>query len=150
MPDFGPTRADGGSPFEDMAPPGTRIAGLFINHGGSRNIIIGIQLIYVNTTNGGLTFGEQHGGVEGTQARIGLQAGEFFTQISGRFGRFVDSLTIETSGGPNGPQRYPSEGRFGGLGGTEDYEFPEVNGQEIIGFLGKSGTLIDAIGVRTR
>jgi hypothetical protein len=107
-------------------------------------------VIYVNTTTGEVTFGEQHGGVAGTPVRIGLQAGEFFTQISGRFGQFVDSLTIETSGGPNGPQRYPSEGRFGGLGGIYDYEFPPVNGQEIIGFLGKSGTLIDAIGVRTR
>jgi hypothetical protein len=110
MPDFGPTGGPGGSPCEDVAPAGTRIAGLIINSDGSRNVVIGIQVFYVNTTNGEVTFGDQHGGVAGGRETIPLHAGEFFTQISGRTGQFVNSLTVETSK----PRRF----RFGGLDGT--------------------------------
>jgi Jacalin-like lectin domain len=145
MSDFGPVGGDGGSPFEDVAPAGARIAGLIIRSGGPRNVVVAIQVYYVSPT-GQVTFGDRHGGGAGDEENISLQAGEFFTQISGRYGQFLDSLTVETSGGPNGPRRF---GRFGGLGGSEDYEFPEVNGQEIIGFFGRAGTLVDALGVRT-
>ena len=146
MADYGPTRADGGIPFQDVAPTGSRIGGLVVWHGGkNRNVIVGIQVLYQDVTTGALVLGEQHGGAAGAdvkQAIFVLKAGEFITQISGRFGQFVDSLTVETNLGA----RY---GRYGGLGGFEDYEFPPTSTDEIVGFLGKSGTLIDSIGCRT-
>lgn len=146
MPDFGPTGGPGGSAFEDEAPPGMEIGALIIRSGGPRNVVIAIQVLYRNSSTGQLLLGDQHGGGGGDQTIIALNGGEFVAEISGRSGQFLDSLTVETSQG----RRF---GRFGGLGGSSDYEFPDplVGGpQEIFGFFGSSGTLVDAIGVRTR
>jgi hypothetical protein len=122
MPDFGPTGGPGGSPFEEMAPQGTGIAQLIIRSGGPRNVLIAIQALYVNVTTGQVTLGDRHGGGGGEQDFITLNAGEFFTQISGRTGQFVDSLTVETSL----PRRF---GRFGGLGGTSSLSERNQNWQ---------------------
>lgn len=144
MPDFGPTGGPGGSTFEDEAPEGMEIGVLIIRSGGPRNVVIAIQVLYRNATTGQLTLGDRHGGVGGEQTIIALNAGESLTEISGRSGQFLDSITFQTSQG----RRF---GRFGGLGGGTDYEFPDTGGpQEIFGFFGRSGTLVDAIGVRTR
>ncbi len=107
--------------------------------------IIGIQAVYLDATNAGLIFGEPHGGTPaGTLDTIALGAGEFITEISGRRSQFLDSLSISTSAG----RRF---GRFGGSGGNPDYEFPDAGGpQEVLGFFGRSGALIDALGVHTR
>jgi hypothetical protein len=120
------------------------IGALFIRSGGPHKCVIAIQVLYRNATTGQLTLGDQHGGVGGEQTIIALNAGEFVAEISGRSGQFLDSLTIRTSQGRH-------FGRFGGLGGGADYEFPDTGGrEEILGFFGRSGTLVDALGVHTR
>lgn len=145
MPDFGPTGGPGGTTFDDVAPAGSKIGLLIVRHGGNHRCIIGIQAAYVNIATGGLIFGDLHGAdTTGTTDFVALGAGEFVTEISGRSGQFLDSLSITTSTGRH-------FGRFGGLGGGADYEFPDTGpSQEIFGFFGRSGTLIDALGVHTR
>jgi hypothetical protein len=142
MPDFGPNGGDGGHPFDEVAPPGFEIAGLFIR-GDPKRFLVSIQALYRHQQTGDLTLGDRHGG-PGETIPIALRGGEYFTEISGRTGQFVDSLALETNQGG----RF---GRFGGLGGSTDYENPPTHtGLEIFGFFGRSGTLIDAIGIHTR
>lgn len=106
MTEFGPTSGQGGDPFDDTAPLEMEIGALIIRND---NFVDAIQVLYRNPTNGQLTLKDQHGGNGGNQTIIVLDAGEFITEISGRYARFVDSLTITTSQG----RRF---GRFGGLG----------------------------------
>ena len=150
MPDFGPAGGTGGFDFDEVAPEGSKIFLLLIRHGQPpvgppRNVIIGIQAFYLNVTTGAALVGDPHGGTTGGFLdSVALGAGEVFTEISGRTEQFVNSMTVTTS--------LPRVlGRFGGPGGDSDYEFPPSNGpQEIVGFFGRSGALIDAIGVHTR
>jgi hypothetical protein len=75
-----------------------------------------------------------------------MRSGEFITEISGRSGEFLDSLTIETNQGVRVG--------FGGPGGgpVEGYEIPPetVGQQEVVAFFGASGDLIDRLGIHTR
>jgi hypothetical protein len=76
----------------------------------------------------------------------GLSLNEFITEISGRSGQYLDSLTIETNLG--------TRVAFGGTGGgpVAGYEYPpEKDGsQEVIAFFGASGQLVDRLGIHTR
>lgn len=147
MADFGPVGGHGGHPFDDAVDLGLnvatmRIGGLIIRSG---QFIDGITPIYLDE-GGNLAF-PKHGGDGGSETRFGLRPGEFITEISGRSGQFVDSLTVETNLG--------SRVGFGGLGGgpVEGYEFPpEADGpqQEVFAFHGASGQFIDSIGIHTR
>ena len=132
--------------FDDLTDLGLnastmRIAGLIIRSG---QFIDGVTPIYLDDA-GQLAI-PKHGGDGGIEARFGLRPGEFFTQISGRSGEFLDSLTLETNLG--------ARLGFGGLGGgpVEGYEDPpDTDGpQEIVAFFGASGEFIDSIGIHTR
>src|SRR5687768_1995908 len=109
MADFGPTGGPGGFEFDDVAPEGSEIGALFIRSGQpaagpTRNVVIAIQVLYRNVTTGQLTLGDLHGGStapppRGEQTIIALNAGEVVSEISGRSGQFLDSLTVTTSQG---------------------------------------------------
>ena len=146
MADFGPVGGDGGGPFDDLADLGLdastiRIVGLIIR---SDQFINSIMPIYLD--GGGQLALPKHGGDEGLETRFGLRSGEFITEISGRSGQFVDSLTIETNLG--------ARIGLGGLGGgpVEGYELPPdtAGTQEVVALFGASGTLLDRIGIHTR
>jgi Jacalin-like lectin domain len=81
----------------------------------------------------------QHGGNGGTLDTITLERGETIEQIRGRYSTTVNSITIQTNVRTLGP--------FGGGGGAADYVYTAPTGHEIIGFIGRSGALVDAIGV---
>jgi hypothetical protein len=146
MADYGPVGGGGGGPFDDSTDLGlnvstTRIIGLVIRSG---EFIDAVSPIYLDGD--GLLALPSHGGEGGGETRIGMRPGEFITEISGRSGEFVDSLTVETN-----------QGRrlgFGGPGGgpVEGYELPpDTDGpQEVVTFFGGSGEFVDRIGIHTR
>jgi hypothetical protein len=146
MTDYGPVGGQGGYGFDDLTDLGLdvstmRIAALIVRAG---QFIEGITPIYLDSKGGvGLP---KHGGDGGLETRLGLRPGEFITQIEGRSGQFVDSLTVETNLG--------ARVGFGGPGGgpVEGYEFPpDTDGpQEVIAVFGASGQFIDRLGIHTR
>jgi hypothetical protein len=71
-------------------------------------VVVAVQVLYRSPTTGQLVLGDRHGGDAGDETIIALNAGEFITEISGRSGQFLDSLTIRTNQGRH-------FGRFGGL-----------------------------------
>lgn len=146
MADYGPVGGPGGSAFDDLTDLGLnassmRIAGLIVRSG---QFIEGITPIYLDG-DGQLAL-PKHGGDGGLEMRLGLRPNEFITEISGRSGEFLDSLTLETNLG--------ARVGFGGPGGgpVDGYELPpDVDGQqEVVAFFGASGTLIDRLGIHTR
>jgi hypothetical protein len=149
MADFGPIGGPGGAPFDDLTDLGldaatVKIVGLIIRADKDR-FVNAITPIYIDEA-GNLAL-PKHGGDGGSEEPgLGLRSGEFITEISGRSGQFVDSLTIETNLG--------ARIGLGGLGGgpVEGYELPPdtAGTQEVVAFFGASGTLLDRIGIHTR
>jgi hypothetical protein len=64
------------------------------------------------------------------------------SRISGRCGNFVDSLQIQTN--------LQLFNKSGGQGGANEYRFQAAHGEEFVGFHGKAGNFIDAVGVMVR
>lgn len=129
----GPSGGTGGDTFTDDIPAdGIKIQSIEIRHGDY------IDAVKLNYSDGSSS--AQHGGGGGNRSVISFESDEFLTEISGRYGSFVDSMTIRTNVQTFGP--------FGGNGGSKDYrhQVPEEN-MEIIGFFGSSGSYLDAIGI---
>lgn len=84
----------GGFAYADTAiPAGKTIAGIRI---WSADYIDAIQIIYKDGM-GALSYGTKHGGPGGTLKTFTFQAGEYILRIRGKFGRYIDSLVIETN-----------------------------------------------------
>ncbi|HEX9963530.1 MAG TPA: jacalin-like lectin [Allosphingosinicella sp.] len=124
----------GGTAFADPVPiPGqTSIKKIVIRSG---TFIDAISTTYGKPD--GTTAVASHGGGGGTATTITFNPGESIIAVTGRSGKFLDSLTILTS-----DRRV--FGPFGGGGGT-----PFVVNANILGFVGRSGTFIDSIGFYT-
>ncbi|XP_072986963.1 protein GOS9-like [Typha latifolia] len=127
---------DGGEPFDMGA--ATRLLAVRVRHGAA---IDAIQILYER--DGYVEWTPQFGGDGGELDEITLQEGEFLTSISGYYGDFasinvVRSLTF----GTNLSSTY---GPYGVEEGTP-FSAPLEEGQ-IVGFFGRSGALLDAIGV---
>ena len=144
MADYGPAGGNGGDEFDDKdLAPGSEIRMVFVWYG---DYIDAIQVLYEDPTTRMLQLSDRHGGTGGSKlAMITLKPDEFITEISGRTGGLVDSLTLDTT-----LFRY---GRYGGLGGENDYEFPDPEPEqpeEVFAFFGRSGSRLDAVGIHTR
>lgn len=136
---FGPSGGGGGREFvDDAIPQNSKVVEVQV-HAGSR--VDGVQIIH-ETREGVRQPLPQHGGNGGSLNVFTLDADEFITGISGRFGSRVDSLQIQTN--------KQSSIQFGGGGGSIDYHYEAPEGTEIVGFSGRSGSEIDAIGVTLR
>jgi hypothetical protein len=127
---------NGGNPFMDERPDqDARIteirvfAGIFID---------GIQAVYA-LPNGRLFEGAVHGNRGGAPNVFRLERDEYVIGLSGRCGQYVDSLQIMTN-------RRTSP-RYGGAGGKRDYRVEVDSGYQAIGFFGRSGKYLDAIGL---
>jgi hypothetical protein len=124
----------GGSPFVDMAVSKGRITAITVRSG---KFIDSIQLTYqygkkrVN--------GSAHGGKGGKSGTLKLSAGEFITEFSGRSGKYVDSIYIKTN-------KNRSK-KWGGSGGNNRFKFTGSKQSPILGIWGRSGALLDAIGI---
>ncbi len=129
----------GGAMFADAeVPPGARIAEIHV-WGDDR--IDAIQLMY-QLPNRRIVEGQRHGGRGGNEQVFRLGPDEYVTGISGRYGEGVDSLRIHTN-------RRTSQ-LFGGRGGGRDYRIDIPRGAEAIGFAGRAGEFLDAIGLAYR
>ena len=126
----------GGSPFSDrdVSTQG-RILEVRVRSGDR---IDAVQAVYA--TPDGRTFeGPWRGGRGGRVESFRLDAGEYITGISGRYGDHIDSLQIQTS-------RRTSQ-RFGGRGGDRDFRIDVPPGTQATGFAGRAGQYLDAIGL---
>jgi hypothetical protein len=148
---LGPSGGDGGQGFNGESEigrsPDVHLARIVVH--GDR-FVDSISTQYV-TPDGRISGGARHGGDGGDPRELDLAPGEFVTAISGRFGTLLDRIVIDTNRRkealaiganfrvlePRSP--FPAAYR---------YEAPE--GAEIIGFFGRSGTFIDALGVICR
>ncbi|MBZ5497514.1 MAG: hypothetical protein LAP85_14020 [Acidobacteriia bacterium] len=126
----------GGNPFSDQeAPEGARIAEVRVRGGDQ---IDAVQLIYL-TLDGRLVEGPRHGGSGGNERIFRLDRDEYIIGIAGRCGDNVDSLRIITN-------KRTSE-VFGGRGVSRDYRIDVPAGNQALGFAGRSGEYLDAIGL---
>ena len=126
----------GGSEFTDRdVAPGAGIVEVRIQAGDHLD---GIQAVY-SLPDGRIVEGPRHGGRGGRSAVFRLEADEYVTGISGRYGNYVDSIRIHTN-------RRTSP-LYGGRGGNRDFRIDVPPGTRATGFTGRAADLIDAIGL---
>lgn len=123
----------GGSPFVDMAVSGGSVAAITVRSG---SLIDSIQFTYRYGKK--QVRGQAHGGNGGKSRTFKLKPGEVIIELSGKSGKYVDSLYIKTSRGRSK--------RWGGKGGSRRYKFTGSTKSPITGIWGRSGNLLDAIG----
>jgi len=83
----------------------------------------------------------QHGGDGGHLTPFVLADDEYLTGITGRYGLYIDSITLHTN-------KRTSQ-RFGGRGGEREYTIHAQAGEQIVGLCCRSDTSVDAIGAIT-
>lgn len=147
----GPTGGEGGRAFSDAAilgrSPGAAVSRITVR---ADRFLDAIAVDYAEA--GGAFAGRRrHGGDGGEEHELTLRRGEYITAISGRFGTLVDRIVIDTNRREAalaaGANFRPLEPRtpFGA-----DYRYEAPAGYEIAGFLGRSATFVDALGVILR
>lgn len=132
---LGPSGGGGGSYYSSTKSSGLRLVEIRIRSGA---LIDAIQTVHVNAI-GQEVVSDRFGGGGGSIDVFKLAPGEFVTRISGKYGVFVDSLLIQTNTGR-------AKG-WGGTGGAVNYTYSAPPGTSIHGFWGRSGELVDSIGV---
>ncbi|XP_038898646.1 mannose/glucose-specific lectin-like [Benincasa hispida] len=129
----------GGDPWEESF---RTMRQLVINHG---MWIDSIQMEYEDE-NGELVWSERHGGYGGSQSEVVMELDEHLVLVHGYYSDIYEwgisatvirSLTLETNKRTYGP--------FGIEDGTK-FSFP-FTGQKLVGFHGRSGLYLDAIGL---
>ena len=126
----------GGSVFADPGiPAGARIAEVRVWTG---DLVDSIQMIYM-LPDGRIVEGQRHGGSGGNAYSFPLETNEYIIGISGRYGDRIDSVRIQTN-------RRTSQ-LFGGRGGNRDFRVNVPGGCQAIGFAGRAGQYLDAIGL---
>ncbi len=121
----------GGKPFQDDLTEAKDLIAIAIRHGNRIDSILGVW----KTENGEQITGKHHGGYGGSESIVVLQPGEKINKVIVHYGDSVDYLEFHTN------QR--NKFQFGGAGGEEPHA--EVSGN-ILGFFGRSGDELDAIG----
>jgi len=128
------TRAHGGTGGSSFLalPAGTQaIAGVRIRAG---KYVDSIQVAYRERNN--IVWGPRHGGGGGTPNTIMFRNNERIIEVGGRSGKYVDAIYVRTN-----RKKYRT---YGGNGG-KPFRFQG----RVDGFWGRSGNLLDAIGVVT-
>jgi hypothetical protein len=139
---LGPSGGTGGVGFTDEIKDRISVKEVNIWTG---SVVNGINIVHSDSS-GGYYATHRYGSSEGTKHTFTLQADEYITGISGRYGTFVDSIIIHTN---NRMSR-----SYGGTGGSAEYIYEAPSGYEVAGFCGREGKgegdVIDAIGVVLR
>lgn len=126
----------GGNAFLDEAPPpGARVIEVHVRSG---QYVDSVQLVYM-LRDGQTIAGPRHGGEGGELNVLRLDPGEYLTGISGRTGSYIDSIEFQTN-------RHTSP-TFGGNGGDREFQVEVPENAQAIGFTGRSGEYVDAIGL---
>lgn len=132
---LGPSGGYGGAPFVDNVPYGAAATEIQIRSGA---YVEALQMV-LQLPNGQINYMDQHGGNGGNADTFSLRNGEYITAISGRYGQYVDSIQFHTN--------LRVSPTYGGSGGDADYYYEAPSGWQIVGFNGRSGAYIDAVGV---
>ncbi len=128
----------GGAAFSDTnIPQGARISEVRVYSG---NFVDGIQAVYI-LPDGRTYEGQFHGNRGGRASVFRLDPDEYITGISGRYGDYIDSLTLRTN-----KRTSPA---YGGRGGRRDFSVELPSGYMAIGFSGRAGKYLDAIGLNS-
>lgn len=126
----------GGTVFVDGdIPAGTDVVEVRIQAG---EYVDSVQMIY-ELPDGRSLMAVRHGGDGGRAATFRLERGEYIVGLSGRCGTHVDSLRIHTN--------MRTSQLFGGSGGDRDFRIDIPDDNQATGFMGRSGTYLDAIGL---
>jgi hypothetical protein len=129
----------GGTSFDDVSSSGQPIVGIkaiWIRHG---NQVDSVQAKYL-LADGSTVVSDRHGGSSGTNTHIEFGDGESIKEIRGKTNNaLVDQLTFITENSSGVQKTYGPYGRTGRTPFT-------VKG-EIFAFYGRSGNLLDSIGI---
>lgn len=136
---LGPSGGNGGHAFEDYTiPAGGKVQEIRVNAGF---YVDGLQLICVDA--GGTVIELPHlGGKGGFRHTFTLDADEYLTGISGRSGRYLDSIRFHTN------KRVTDS--IGGRGGENEYHFEAAANGEVAGLFGRADWFMDQLGVIVR
>ena len=135
----GPSGGLGGGYFNDGQVGGQEVAEVRIRSGA---LIDAIQIVYVIDQTSHAIPRPRHGGNGGSPSVFRLAPGEYITDVGGKYGRYIDSLWIKTNRGRTKT--------WGGGGGSVDFFYNAPPGTRIFGFTGRSGVVLDLIGVIMR
>jgi hypothetical protein len=126
----------GGSSFSAMeVPEDARILEVNVFAGDS---VDALQVTYI-LPDGRTLSSPRYGGSGGQRRVFRLDSDEYITGVSGRYGDYIDSLRIQTN-----KRTSPV---FGGRGGNRDYSLELASGNYAVGFIGRAGDNLDAIGL---
>lgn len=103
------------------------------------DFIDGISFVNTYPNRSGLWQSYWHGGTGGNVYPFEIPKGERLVAITGTYGEFVNQIQFITSSGK-------SSIMYGGTKGPVKYYYRAAPGCEIIGFHGRSGQYLDAIG----
>lgn len=126
----------GGHEFLDQEPePGTRVVEVQVRSG---EYVDSVQLVYM-LRDGRTVVGPQHGGDGGALSVFHLDADEYLVGISGHTGSYIDSIQFQTN--------KRTSLLFGGHGGGRDFHVDVPPNAQVMGFTGRAGEYLDAIGL---
>lgn len=136
---LGPSGGDGGLPIEGyVIPAGAHIHAIEVTSGW---YVDSIRVIYTDAE--GATHALPGFGGHGSYAhRFTLEAGEYLIGVSGRSGRYVDSIAFHTN--------LRVSPTYGGDSGENTFTFLAPEASEVVGFFGRADWYVDAIGIVTR
>ncbi|XP_039798189.1 jacalin-related lectin 3-like isoform X2 [Panicum virgatum] len=153
----GPWGGSGGQPFYMRGPSAPRLHSIILHHSISGIHSLACEYSYPYSLAGAGTGDNRirlagpwgrHQSAELHRAAIKLSAGEHVTAVEGTIGRFggvsdvvITSLTFRSSTGR-------TYGPYGNTAATgTPFSVPAADGASIVGFWGRSGWLLDAVGV---
>jgi hypothetical protein len=143
---LGPSGGHEGNQFTYAIPSGARIAELRVHSG---DWIDGLQIVYIAATGERVEM-PPVGGSGGGLTSLQLGTTQYIRKIYGRYGTYVDHLSIETEGSKASGEGAGPDFDAGGGGGGADYTYEVPPGMQIVGFYGRAGQYLDAIGVIVR
>jgi predicted flap endonuclease-1-like 5' DNA nuclease len=136
---LGPSGGNGGHEFDQyLIPPGARLREIRVNAG---LYVDGLQFVCEDAS--GAVIELPHlGGKGGFHHTITLDPDEYLVGISGRSGRYVDSIRFHTS--------KRTTDQIGGPSGGDTYHFEAAPNGEVGGLFGRADWFIDKIGIIVR
>lgn len=138
---IGPSGGAGGVSFRDPLPPrGSQALQIAIRYGAH---IVGINMGH-KLPDGRIWYPDWKGGTSGSSDVFNFEAGEYLAGMWGCSDEFLDGVRFRT----NRRRLSPAYGTTGNCRGYFRYDVPD--GYEIVGFRGRSGALIDALGIIIR
>ena len=136
---LGPSGGNGGHEFHGYTiPAGAMLREIHVNAG---LFVDGLQFVY-QEAGGALVEMAHLGGRGGLHHTITLDADEYLVGVSGRCGRYIDSIRFHTN--------KRTTDSYGGHGGEDEYRYEAATGSEVAGLVGRADWFVDQLGVIVR